>query len=247
MTSNTEFDIHSPFLFEFITKVIYEEDPYYCYILIEKIRQKLLQDKTVIEVKDFGAGSKIFKSDHRRVGEICKHSVKPAKYGQLLFRMVNRLQPEYTLELGTSLGITTAYLAAGCRGGKVLSIEGDPATQKIASKTLEIARVNNVELITGTFENQLESALSKVPQLDFVFIDGHHSKDPTLEYFNACLAKCHFDSVVVIDDIHWSKGMEEAWQKIQDHESVKVTIDLHYMGIVFLKEELAKQNFVIRF
>jgi predicted O-methyltransferase YrrM len=86
-----------------------------------------------------------------------------------------------------------------------------------------------------------------VDALDLVFIDGHHLKDPTLDYFEQCLGKAHNDSVFILDDIHWSQGMEEAWEQVKHHPRVSVTIDLYTMGLVFLRSEQAREHFRLRY
>ena len=247
IVSDTEFGIHSPFLFEFATKVIYEHAPFYAYGLIETIRKKYLADTTIIEIEDFGAGSKIFKDNKRRIKDICKYSVKPAKYGQLLFRMVNYFQPSTTLELGTCLGITTSYLGAAHRKGQVITIEADPSTFQLAQQTFSLARANNILAVKGIFTEELPKILAQVDTIDFVFIDGHHAKQPTINYFEMCLAKSTEKTIFVFDDINWSQDMKAAWAIIKSREEVTVTIDLHVMGIVFLRKELTKQNFILKF
>lgn len=247
LKSKNEYDIHSPFLFDFASKVLYEKTPYYPYQLIENIREKLLLDPSEIEIHDFGAGSKIFKSNTRKIKAICKHSVKPPKYGQLMFRMINYFQPVKILELGTSLGITTAYMACASKSSEIVSIEGDPATCKLARNTLKLARVNNVTLVNKTFNEALPEVLEQLKNVDFVFIDGHHSKKPTLSYFESCLQYSHPGTIFVFDDISWSAEMREAWEVIKSRKEVSLTIDLYFMGIVFLKEGVSKQDFVLKF
>jgi len=247
LKGKNEFDLHSPFMFDFATQVLYEKSDYYAYGLIESIRNKYSTDSTLIEIQDFGAGSKIFKDNQRRIQDICKHSVKPAKYGQLLFRIVNKYNPQTTLELGTSLGISTCYLASANRKGKVITIEADPTIHKIAKQTFKLARARNVSPILGTFEDQLSSVLDQNPILDLVFIDGNHQKEPTLEYFNKCLANSTDQTIFVFDDINWSESMRQAWEEIIAHPQVTVSVDLYAMGIIFLRKELSKQDFMLKY
>jgi len=103
--------MHSPFVFEFITKVLNNKTGYPEYEKGEALRNQLLNDNTVLEVEDFGAGSVIDKKSKRSISSIAKNAAKPKKFGQLLFRMVKHYQHATILELGTSLGITTSYLS----------------------------------------------------------------------------------------------------------------------------------------
>jgi len=239
--------IHSPFIYEVASKVIYESGEYYSYSHIENIRKKWLNDNSSISVNDFGAGSKIFKEGNRKVRDICKYSVKPKKHGQLLFRLINFFQPKYILELGTSLGLTTIYMASAARNSKVISIEGDYNTYLLAKKTVKLAKVRNVDLVNARFQDVLPDLIDQCKQLDFVFIDGHHNKDATLAYFELCLKKSHSETIFVFDDINWTAEMKEAWGIIKANSSITITIDLHTMGIAFLKEGIKKQHYLLNF
>ncbi|HNR16193.1 MAG TPA: SAM-dependent methyltransferase, partial [Chitinophagaceae bacterium] len=88
----------------------------------------------------------------------------------------------------------------------------------------------------------------KIPFIDFAFIDGNHRQEPTERYFNQLLPKMHHESILVFDDIHWSSEMEQVWKTIKDHPSVRCTVDLFFIGVVFFRDEFReKQHFSIRF
>lgn len=239
--------VHSPFVFRLLNNVIYRLDPYYSYESVEALRATLLQNGQVIHCTELGAGSRTGKSQRKTVKQIARQAVKPAKYGQLLFRLVDYFQPQTILELGTSLGLTTSYLAMANRSAKVTSMEGCSELIPIAQKHLDQLEIKNVELIEGNFDDRLPEWLAGISSLDFVYFDGNHRKKPTLEYFHQCLEKANNQSVFVFDDIYWSKPMTEAWEEIKAHPKVSVTIDLYQMGIVFFREGQAKEDFIIRF
>ena len=203
--------------------------------------------KKTISITDFGAGSSINASKKRAVASIAKHSLKPAKYAQLLFRLVRHFKPEIIVELGTSLGITTLYLATPRSNAKVLTLEGCPETSAIAKSNFERFQTNNIHIVTGNFNGTLPKTLSSIPSLDFVFFDGNHQKAATLDYFSQCLPYINNDSVFVFDDIYWSSGMQEAWETVKKNPSVTVSIDLYAIGIVFFRKEQEKQHFTIKF
>ena len=240
--------IHSPFVFDFIKNILCDKNEHaYCSI-IEKGRQQLLKQKGQIEVEDFGAGSAIIKTNKRVIADMARSSLKPAKYAQLLFRIINYYQPKTILELGTSFGITTSYMAAGNAKAKVYTIEGSPAIAAIAAKTFNRVGLKNIELIQGDFNNTLPALLTKLNTIDLAFIDGNHLKDPTLDYFQQLLSHSTISSILIFDDIHWSTEMESAWAIIQQHPSVTLSIDLFFIGIVFLNPDFNhKQQFTIRF
>ncbi|MBL4593585.1 MAG: class I SAM-dependent methyltransferase [Flavobacteriales bacterium] len=245
--SDNEHGIHSPFIFDLYNDVICDENPFYVYEDIESIRAKLLLTELEITIEDHGAGSKVNKSNTRKLKDITKNTVKAPKYGQLLFRLINRLKPTTILELGTSLGISTLYLAAPSKKIKVITVEGCPNTAKVAQINFDKIGFDNIELVNDTFDHFLPSYLAKVASLDLVFFDGNHQKDATINYFNLCVEKIHNDTVFIFDDIHWSEGMTEAWEVIKKHPKVSSTIDLYFMGIVFFNPDLSKEDFVLKF
>jgi predicted O-methyltransferase YrrM len=240
--------IHSPFVFDFIVKVLNDKEKYPEYETVENLRKKLLKDKTVISVKDYGAGSSSSASNQRSVSSIVKHAVKSKKYAQLLYRIVKFYQPKTIIELGTSLGITTSYLALAGRHSSVTTLEGSVEIAKIARQNFQSLSFNNIKLTEGNFDYTLPAALYHLPTVDFAFIDGNHRREPTENYFDWLLAKSNNDSVFIFDDIHWSSEMEQAWNNIKDHVAVRCTLDLFFIGIIFFRQEFKeKQHFVIRY
>lgn len=245
-TAKTKFSVHSPFVYSFITDVLQNNAKFYAYGEVESIRQSMLQNKKVIPVNDLGAGSTIMKSDERKVADIARYSVKSPRLSQLLYRMTVHYRPENCIELGTSLGITSSYLALADKNKTVHTIEGSEDILKIANLNFEKLSLKNIQSYQGNFIDHLPLLLSKeAPGL--VFVDGNHTKKATLLYFEMVLKKADNETIIVFDDIHWSQEMEEAWQIIKQHPQVKVTIDIFFMGIVFLKRELQKEDFRIRF
>ncbi len=240
--------IHSPFVFDFITAVLNDTNKYSCYGRLEKIRRQMLSDKNEIDVEDFGAGSAVISSRRRVVKDIAASSLKPAKYAQLLFRMVRHYQPSTILELGTSLGVTAGYLASGNPSATVYTCEGSPAIAAIARENFIRAGIANIALTEGDFNRTLPLLLPELDKIGLVFIDGNHRKEPTVDYFLQLLAHAGPDTLFVFDDIHWSSGMEEAWHIIRQHDVVTLTIDLFFIGIVCINPGIKeKQHFVLRY
>jgi predicted O-methyltransferase YrrM len=239
---------HSPFVFNFITKVLQNNQSYPCYKTIEQQRQLMLQNDTVITIEDFGAGSTATKSNQRVVKQIAATSLKSKKYARLLFRMVQYYQPTSIIELGTSLGITTAYLANGNPAARVYSCEGATAIAALAQQNFNQLDLKNIQLITGNFTSTLPALLQQINTVQLAFIDGNHRQQPTLDYFTQLLPATNRNSILIFDDIHWSAEMEAAWAQIKDHPAVTLSIDLFFIGIVFFNSDFkAKQHFVIRF
>lgn len=249
MRSRSKFDIHSPFVFGFYDHVLKDASPYTQYRVVNRLRKELTGAARFIKRKDLGARCRDFPGDQRfvRVRDIIRNASVNKKKGEFLFRLIHEYQPKQIIELGTSLGISTIYLGLASPGSRIITIEGCIDSANLARENFGKAGIHNAEILTGTFEDKLPEALSAMPSPDFIFFDGNHKKEPTLDYFNRCIDHVHPGTLFVFDDIHWSAGMEAAWEEICRHPKVKVTIDLFYLGLVFFREELSKEDFVLRF
>ena len=242
-----EHRVHSPFVYDLLLSTIYNKKKFYAYIQLEKLRNALSLSNQKVNCIDLGSGSKINNSNTKSVQTILYSSSKPAKYAQLLFRLVNHFQPTTILELGTSLGISSGYMASANSKSKLITIEGCEEIANIAKSNFQKLELKNIEQVVGNFDEVLPTVLKNINQLEFVFFDGNHRKEPTLNYFSQCLEKANEKSVFIFDDIYWSKEMKEAWEEIKKNEKVTVTLDLFYLGIVFFRTEQVKQNFIIRY
>lgn len=240
--------VHSPFVFDFIIHVLNDRNKYDCYSKIEAQRNRLLANNNTIDVEDFGAGSAVIPFKKRKIKDIAASSLKKKKYAQLLFRIAKYYRAKTIIELGTSFGISTSYLASANEDSKVFTFEGSKNIAKIASDNFEKVGLKNIHLIEGNFAKTIPANEEKLPIVDLLFIDGNHRKEATLEYFNFFLSKAANNSIFIFDDIHWSEGMEEAWSIIKNHPSVTLSTDLFFLGLVFFSRDFkVKQDFPIRF
>ncbi len=248
ISSFNKYKIHSPYVYKLVTEVFEKQVNYQDYERIEHIRDSLKDNQTVIDVVDLGAGSNAFASSQRKISRIVRKSVKKEKYGHLLYMLVRHLKANSILELGTSLGITTAYLASAHENTKVITVEGSESIAKMAQETFNKLNLKNIDLVVGNFDNVLKNICEERKRFDLVFIDGNHREVPTINYFNTVLPCCHNDTVLLFDDIHWSEEMQEAWEYIKNHEQVTLTIDIFEMGVVFLRKEFRqKQHMLITY
>ena len=239
--------IHSPFVFDFISKILNDRHDYPEYAKAESLRKELLRDRTVLTVEDYGAGSASSPSNKRSVASIARRAVKSKKSGQLLFRLVKNYQPRSIIELGTSLGVTTSYLAMANSKSNLITLEGSPEIAGVARESLKHLQIENARIVEGNFDYTLAAVLYQLPTIDFAFVDGNHRREPTENYFSWLLAKSNTNSIFVFDDIHWSREMEQAWYNISNEFAVRCSIDLFFMGIVFFRQEFReKQHFTIR-
>ena len=242
--SKNEHGVHSPFVYDLVTKCFYDKTNYSEYKVLKNYRKALLENKNTIEVTDFGAGSRIFKSNTREIGKIASTAGITLKNAELLFRIVRYFQPTTILEIGTSLGLATSALLLGNENAKITTLEGCPNTITIAKSQLQNLS-NNINFINSEFSNYLKSFDLRPSTFDLIYFDGNHSKQATLDYFNLLLPTITNDSIWIFDDIHWSSEMEEAWKIIQNHSKVTVTIDTFQWGIVFFRKEQKKEHFTI--
>jgi predicted O-methyltransferase YrrM len=246
-TSKTRHGVHSPFAYHLVDTVIYDFRAKQDYSEIEELRAELLKDERTITITDLGAGSHVNNNKQKQVKTLAKNALKPPGLAQLIYRLAAHFKPGNIIELGTCLGITTAYLAKAAPGAQVISIEGCPETAAIAEGNLAKLGIKNTGLLVGNFDQILPGVIDMLPELDFVFVDGNHRKAATLDYFKWCLPKLADKSVLIFDDIYWSQGMKEAWEEIKAHPQVTVTIDLFWIGLVFVRKGQAKEHFKIRY
>lgn len=246
--------VHSPYLFEWVRMVMSDKHAYYMWNDIEALRGEMLRDERVIPFIDYGSGKGLLgekKKDERSVKDIAKNSLARKQYAQMLYRLVNWLSRERNLniiELGTSLGITTAYLATPNSGNRVVTLEGCEAVAELAKENWKRLDVKNIECWVGEVtQASLRSVLDGWQEgIDVAFIDANHTYASTREYFNVLAASVHEKSVIVVDDIHYSKEMERAWKEICADMRVTSTIDLYQMGLVFFDKHYWKRNYRMR-
>ncbi len=248
-TAKTKYGIHSPFVYSLVTEVFEDDKVSAECQKIRALRKQLCQSRRLLEVTDFGSGkgSRPYTLHLKTVGQIAARSTVDPASGELLHRLVARFKPANILELGTSLGISTMYLATAAPRAKIFTIEGCSTTSEVARENFAGLNIQNIEMLTGRFEDVLPSLMQQTETVDFAYIDGHHEYEPTKKYVEMILRKVSSNSVVVIDDIHWSAGMERAWKEICEIPQVKVSVDVFRFGLLFFREGLTKQHFVIKY
>jgi len=246
LRGKTRHGTHSPFVYRLVDEVIYDFRSKKVYEEVEGLRNALLSDDQVINVTDLGAGSHVNNNKQKRVADIAKNALKSPKLAQLLYRLVADLQPHNIIELGTCLGITSIYLKQAAPNAELYTLEGCPETAGVAGSVFKKAGLKEINQVVGNFDDTLPGVIAKLGKLNFVFVDGNHQKDTTLNYFKWCLPKVHDGTLLIFDDIYWSEGMKEAWVEIKSHPRVTVTIDLFWIGLVYFKKGQAKEDFLIK-
>jgi predicted O-methyltransferase YrrM len=239
--------IHSPFVFDLVSRVFRNKIDPVIVCNIEQVRKKMISDMRILSVKDLGSGSKVLKTKFRRVSDIARYSSVSRKYGMLLSKMAAEFGSPLILELGTSLGISTMYMAVSCTNARVCTVEGSPEIAGIAKSNFLEAGLGNINVLEAPFDDALPSILDTCEKPGLVFIDGNHRREPVLKYFNLIADKSGSNTVIIVDDINYSQEMEEAWKTIKLHKKVSVSLDLYRMGIVFFREGINHNDYVIRY
>lgn len=234
--------LHSPFVFDLYESCVSDPAKSSFKESIEKIRKDLLADHSTIKIEDMGAGSRVNNSAQRKINQVAKHSLKSAKEAQFLACLCQKIDARKIIELGTSFGITTAYVAKNNPQAQLHSVEGSPEIAAIAKVNLKELEISNTTIYQGNFDVVFPELLKEV-EADIIFIDGNHSKEATLRYFEMALDHINKKGLIVFDDIYWSIGMTEAWQSIIKNSRVSISIDFFHLGVVSLNEDYTKQDF----
>lgn len=246
-SARNEYSLHSPFMFDLYNAVFKKARKHdERYVSIETLRKTLLRDNSILRVTDLGAGSLSNRSNERTLASIVRNTSKKAKYVRFISLLAQTLDCKNIVELGTSMGISTAYLAKGNPSATVVTIEGCPEIHQKAKENFQTLQLHNTMALQGSFDEVLPGLLEQMGGYDLLYIDGNHTYEATLRYFEWGLQYRHNNSVIIFDDIYWSEGMTNAWKKIIENEKVTASVDVFEFGIVFFRKELSKQHFVLR-
>ncbi len=238
--------LHAPFLYQLYREVIAIQKSYYAFGALDTLRLSLMQDTTRLKVQDFGAGSRRMGAE-RTISQIARNSAVSKKEGELLFRLVNELSPNTILELGTSIGLSTLYMAEARKKSSIHTVEGCAETAKVAQQNFDILAASNIKIHVGNIETVLPALLPTLPTIDLAYIDANHQYEATMRYFNQILPRLSTDALLIFDDIYWSEGMNRAWEEISQHPNITISIDLFSFGLAFVSPKFSKEHFVLRF
>lgn len=244
--SKNEHSLHSPFLFDFYTRVVKDKTQYGDYRTVEKLRKNLLQNNSCIEVSEYrtGAGSTAYNS--HKIKDIAQKELIKPHLSQFIYRIIKYFGYKNIIDLGTFWGLTTVYEALAANNGKVISFERYPESIQIAKENFDKLKIKNIEIFNvNSWERFLEK-IQKTELIDFAFFDANHRYKLTIEYFKTCLEKANDDSCFMFSNIYDSDEMKQAWNEIKAHESVTISIDFFWVGIVFFRKKQPKQHFILR-
>ncbi|HMU04946.1 MAG TPA: class I SAM-dependent methyltransferase, partial [Saprospiraceae bacterium] len=138
--------------------------------------------------------------------------------------------------------ISSAYRGISNTKARIITLKGDPEIALLAKEVHQNLILRNIDIKIGPFSSTLSPALKEIQLVDLAFLDGHHAMEPTLAYYEQLIPFCHDNSIIVIDDIYWSEGMQSAWKNLIERPEVTLSIDLYDVGILFFKKELTKKH-----
>lgn len=234
--------IHSPFVYDLIENVLSSKLQFYAFEGLETLRRSFLKNNTELSINDLGAGSKKLNTKNRKIGAIAKHGISSARQSQIYFKLINYAKSETIIELGTSIGLNAIYFSKANPKAKIYTIEGDEQLYDFSKNLFKGNNCTNIESILGNFDVVLPQIFKNIHSFDLFYIDGNHTYEATLNYFKMALLKRNKGSIIIIDDIYWSKEMTKAWEQIKRDEEVKLTIDCFYFGLIFFKEEIKQKE-----
>ncbi|MCW3125277.1 MAG: SAM-dependent methyltransferase [Bacteroidetes bacterium] len=242
--AKTKYYLHSPFVYQFYLQIL-EGVPDTEIRNITKLRNKLLHNHDKIVIEDLGSepGRK-----ERRISTLASKASIPSRYGEVMYRLVSHFKPNTVLELGTCLGLGTAYLSSAAPAASVTTIEGSRALAAQSVNNFAELGLSNISVVQGHFDDRLPEVLQSMAQVDMAFIDGNHRYEPTMNYFHQIMQKSHDHTILIFDDIYWSVEMTRAWEEIKKDPRITLTIDIYRLGIVFMQhDKLAKEDFILRY
>jgi predicted O-methyltransferase YrrM len=237
--------VHSPFVFALqdgaLKDAALETLP-----PIEHARQALHNDTRTITRVDLGAGSRSGVASSIRIAEFAQKSLQGEHAARILRGLADALDATHVLELGTALGITTAYLAWDRPNRKVHTIEGDPILLDIAREQWTQLGIQNIIGHEGAFDHILSTSNLAQMKFDLILIDGNHAFEPTMRYWDQLKHQLTEGGCIVLDDIYWSPGMHGAWTAIKSDPLVTLSLDYFEWGIVFVFPRKQTEHYSLR-
>lgn len=244
--ATTIYRLHAPFVYQLANYVLEDNRTFYSFPIIEGFRKQLLRSKDEVEIKDFGAGSKIFSGNKRKVKHLAKYTAISHQAGKMLFRLIQFTKPKNMVELGTSIGVSALYQASAALKSKFITLEGSPEVAALAKKNFQAHGLSWIDVRSSDFDTGLPVVLEELHRLDYIFMDGNHTKAANFRYFNMILPYLNSDSLVIIADIYWSQDMQELWESLIRHDKVTLSVDFYHFGVLFFKKEFRqKEHFAL--
>ncbi len=240
----SRWSVHSPFLYELIEEVIRKKSYDHKLDSLLQWQDSLRGNPGRLAWEELGAGKKVNK---KRIKRFYRQTLRPFSQYRILSGLVRFTKAREVLELGTGLGLSTLALAAGNDHVRVHSIEGNKALCDFVRIHSTPYHNGNIEFMHGRIGSTLALVLPKMKKVDLVFLDGNHRYHPSIRYYDLLRPYLHESSLLVLDDIHWSRGMEWAWEELSARPEVGLSVDLFHFGLLFFRQDLEKRHFILRY
>lgn len=239
---------HSPFLFSLFSYCSDDRISHPLFESIERKRRELIQSKEVIERHDYGAGTSYHQIKNTdAISRIARHALSLPFQCRFLYRLVVFTESRQIVELGTSLGISSAYLGIANSSSSVDTVEGDPEIANVAQKVFNQLKLDNVQLHNTSFDTFIANELPKEKRIDLMFLDGHHTSAALWKYYHALKPYMSDQTIIIVDDIYWSTDMTDGWKKLIALPDVTQSVDCFHFGLLFFKKDfLNHENHCIR-
>ena len=244
LKSSNQHGIHSPFVYDLITKCFYDKTSFSAYHNLKVLRNELIHNQDLVKIKHYSEASKVFQTNHQKISTIVKCEGSSYKKQKQLYRITNYFKPKNVLELGTSIGLGSTAMAFASNKSIITTVEVNENLSDIAKKVFKSYQLKNIQIDTSSFKDFFKK--SNYENLDLVYLDGTCDKESTIENFNSLLKHSHNESVFIFNNIYWNKEMTEAWNIIKKQKEITVSIDTFYWGFLFFRKEQPKQHFTIR-
>jgi len=239
---------HSPYLFRLFTSCCDDTNDATAYSEIEKKRIEFKNSAETIERKDHGAGSLVSGSGkQQKIAFIARHALSRPFQCRFLARLAQFTQAKTIIEFGSSLGISAAYLSIGRPEAQVITVEGDPELAKRSKKVFKELGLTNTQIVEATFEAFLSTEINTISSIDLLFLDGNHQSRALLSYYHALKHLFTPDTIIIVDDIYWSRDMKDGWSTLIALPEIKQSVDCYQFGLLFFNHDfIQKENHIIR-
>ncbi|MBK7912129.1 MAG: class I SAM-dependent methyltransferase [Saprospiraceae bacterium] len=239
LSAKSIYQMHAPYLFELLQFVYDPDRNYYDFIKIHEASKSLESNYNLIAENDF---SKTHQQAGLSIGAMYKKSGHTLTAYECLYRLVTFIKPKNSLELGASVGMSGLSMALANKYGIHTSVEGNSSLAESTNRLFQNYELNSARCLHSRFDEFLSNN-PRSNLFDFVFIDGDHRYQATLDNFNKLLDMLTEDAVLLIDDIHWSAEMHKAWIELSRHPSIHCSLEMMRWGLLFKSKKLTKGCF----
>ena len=236
--------VHSPWLYEIYhslrhPKALKESSITKLAILHGQLRV----DDTPLTFNEIGSREGRIKSTVSKVYKRIATSIRDA---EMIAELAAHVNGKTILEMGTAFGTTSLAMHFAAHKSRIITLEGVPEIAAIAEEHFQKCEAENVILKTGRFSETLPQVVAEEKDLGLVFIDGHHSRKPTLDYLEMILPVLSEKAIVVLDDIYYSRDMAACWQELLQHPAFQVKMDFFRFGLLIKNANLSSETFRLR-